>query len=539
MAESTFQNPILSGFYPDPSICRVGEDYYLATSSFCYFPGIPIFHSRDLIHWEQLGHAIHRADQLDYSHSAHSEGLWAPTLRHHKGRFYLVNTMVRDGREAVRQNFIVTAENPAGPWSNPVIIQGADGIDPSLFFDDDGSIWYCGNFICPQKPYDGHHGLYLCRLDNETLQFAGERKVLWDGDDTHCKWLEAPHIYKVEGRYYLLAAEGGTFHNHSVVMARSDRIDGDYEVCRRNPILTHRQLSPEHPIAVTGHGDLVQTQSGEWWMVLLAVRPYEGGQFNLGRETFLVPMRWEQDGWLAVDNANGLVNEQERLPRLVPVRYPRPSPIDNFEETTLGLAWNRFRSMDGGTHSLTARPGFLRLYTRPAALGEDCTTPAFIGHRQQHKQIGGGTVMEFSPEGGEEAGLALVQSNEFHYLFTLKREGQGICLTLCAQRNIADFADCHYLGVALHREELHRVSLPDGCCRLYLWVEGGCESYRFYYGFTERERIAMGPPVDGTLLSTNVAGGFVGTYLGLYASANGEVSKNWADFDWFQYFWTE
>ena len=205
--QQKFKNPILSGFYPDPSICKVGEDYYLATSSFVYFPAIPIFHSKDLVNWEQLGHAIHRPEQIDYSRSAHSEGLWAPTLRYNNGKFYLINTLVSEGREGRRDNFIVTAENPAGPWSDPIFIKGADGIDPDIFFDDDdGRVWYSGNFIFENPLYEGHHGIYLCELDPETFQFKGERKIIWDGLIDRSKWIEAPHIYKINGMYYLLPA---------------------------------------------------------------------------------------------------------------------------------------------------------------------------------------------------------------------------------------------------------------------------------------------------------------------------------------------
>lgn len=237
MLKNTFKNPLLSGFYPDPSICRVGEDYYLVTSSFVYYPGLPIFHSRDLVHWEQIGHAIHRPDQLDYKNCETSLGLWAPSIRYHEGTFYIINTFVSEGREARRDNYIVTAKDPSGPWSDPVFIKGADGIDSSLFFDEDGSLWYAGNFISEECRYEGHHGIYLNELDTETFQFKGPRYIIWDGFKTRSKWIEAPHIYKKDGWYYLLVAEGGTFVNHSVQMARCRTINGDYEICPRNQLL--------------------------------------------------------------------------------------------------------------------------------------------------------------------------------------------------------------------------------------------------------------------------------------------------------------
>lgn len=540
----TFQNPILSGFYPDPSICRVGDDYYLATSSFCYFPGIPIFHSKDLVHWEQIGHAIHRPDQIDYSRCAHSEGLWAPSLRYHNGKFYLINTFVFDGREGGRANYIVTAEDPAGPWSDPIFVEGADGIDSSLFFDDDGSVWYCGNYISKEEKYQGHHGIYLCELDPETLQFKGERTIIWDGIKTRSKWIEAPHIYKINGMYYLIVAEGGTFANHSVMMARCDTIDGDYEICPRNPIVSHRNLSMMHPISVTGHADIVETQNGEWWMVLLAVRPYTGVHFNLGRETFLIPIVWDEDGWPRVDNENGLVNATERFPNLPVTYYPVASPNDHFENSELSMIWNFTRSINIDFYSLTERESYLRLHLRPTSIAQEHSTPAFIARRQQHKLFGAGTAMEFTPENEkEEAGICMAQNHDFNYLFTVQKRDGKRCLVLSKHCNDSEFIRRLHLGVdntfAEHkivRKELKTIELPDDANRIYLYVQGECETYSFYYGLKEGEKIPVMTSVDGTLLSTNMAGGFVGAYLGMYASSNGEISQNVADFDWFEYF---
>lgn len=288
----------------------------MVNSSFVYFPGLPIYHSKDLVHWEQIGNGIHRSEQINFTRSAFSEGLWAPTIRWHNGTFYIVNTLVQDGREAERTNFVITAKDPKGPWSDPIVIEGADGIDSSLFFDDDGRVWYCGNFICPSQRYPGHHGIYLCELDPETLQIIGNRKILLDGASIHGKWTESPHIYKKDGYYYLMISEGGTFTNHCVMILRSKTIDGDYEICLRNPILTHRHLPLSYPIVAVGHADLVETQNGEWWMILLAVRPYTGFNYNLGRETFLVPITWDEEGWPLIDTPDGLVDREVRKPNL-------------------------------------------------------------------------------------------------------------------------------------------------------------------------------------------------------------------------------
>lgn len=521
MKQNVFENPILSGFYPDPSICRVGDDYYLATSSFVYYPGIPIFHSKDLLHWEQIGHAIHRPDQLDYKNCETSLGLWAPSLRYHNGTFYMINTFVSEGREARRDNYIVTAKDPAGPWSDPVFVEGADGIDSSLFFDDDGSIWYVGNYICPEPLYEGHHGIYLCQLDPETFQFIGPRYDIWNGFKTRSKWIEAPHIYKKGGYYYLLVAEGGTFENHSVMIARCRDIRGDYEICPRNPIVSHRHLSLMSEISVVGHADIVETQNGEWWMVLLGIRPYEGFHYNLGRETFLVPIVWEKDGWPRLDNENGLVNRFERIPDLPRFDMPLTDPSDDFESPELRMIWNTIHPPKKEFYSLCARPGFLRLNTEPEVLNEICT-PAFIGRRQQHNYFQATAAMEFSPaEECQEAGIAALQDDRFHYRFVKTMRDSSPVLQLYKTENRI---------CTLIRE------LPltqNG--RLYLTIQGAKDVYHFYYGYTEGQYLEFARNLPASLLSTTVNEGFTGAYIGMYASANHRVCDGCADFDWFRY----
>ncbi|MCI5647951.1 MAG: glycoside hydrolase family 43 protein [Fusicatenibacter sp.] len=521
---NTYQNPIFSGFYPDPSICRVGEDYYMVTSSFVYFPGLPIFHSRDLVHWEQIGHGISSPDQLDYKNCETSLGLWAPTIRYHEGTFYIINTFVSEGREARRDNYIITAKNPAGPWSKACFIEGADGIDSSLFFDRDGRMWYTGNFISEEALYEGHHGIYLCELNPDTFQFKGKRTIIWDGKKSAGKWIEAPHLYYENGYYYLVVAEGGTFTNHSVMMARCKTIDGDYEVCPRNPVVTHRHLSLMSPISVVGHGDLVQTQTGEWWMVLLGVRPYDGygaPHFNLGRETFLIPVRWESDGWIRVNNDNGMVNPKEQKPNL-PAYLPKPCFFtDNFECSTLHLRWNTIHPFTKPCYSLTERPGFLRIHLIPEVLHEICT-PAFIGRRQQHTSFRMQTAMEFAPASpAEEAGLALVQDDRYHYTFTLtQRDGEN-CLLVTEVRN--------HVRTCLQIVPVRQNG------RIYLTVAASDTGYHFYYGFDDQQFLPVYENADPTLLSSLVNEGFTGAYLGMYVSSNHIDSSNYADFDWVVY----
>lgn len=522
MLSKTFQNPILSGFYPDPSFCRVGNDYYLVTSSFVYYPGLPIFHSKDLVHWEQIGHGIHRPEQLDYKNCETSLGLWAPSIRYHNGTFYIINTFVSEGREARRDNYIITAKNPSGPWSNPVFVKNADGIDSSLFFDENGSMWYVGNYICEEALYEGHHGIYLNELDPDTFQFKGPRYILWDGVASKSKWIEAPHIYKKDGYYYLMVAEGGTFTNHSVMMARSKTITGDYEICPRNPIVTHRHRPLLNEISVVGHADILETQNGEWWMVLLGVRPYEGFYYNLGRETFLIPIIWSEDGWPLVDNENGLVNSTERFPDLPETYYPMPSPNDNFETDQLALIWNTIHPAINKFYSLTKRKGFLRIYLQKEVLQEICT-PAFIGRRQQHKCFHARTVLDFTPKTEtEEAGIALIQDNRYNYIYVKTKKGDSYFLQLYQTKN----------GIRSLITEL----LIENTDVIYLSVQGNITSYSFYFGYSDQEYILFKNHITASLLSSTENNGFTGAYIGMYASSNKTDSTNYADYDWFEYY---
>ena len=543
MKNDTYHNPIIKGGYPDPSVCRVGDDYYMVTSSFSYFPGLPVFKSTDLVHWEQIGNAISRPNQLDYRNCGSSEGLWAATIRYHEGRFYIVNTLDVQGR-TYRYNFVLTTKDPEGEWSDAVIIQGADGIDPSLYFDENGRMWYCGNMIPEDLKYPSHKMIYLCELDRQTFQFFGQRHIIYDGNVDHSLFMEAPHIYRIDGLYYLMTACGGTQTNHCVNICRSRSLLGPYEPCPRNPVVTNRNLKLINGlgVSVTGHGDLVQTQEGEWYMALLGIRPYEreiedyeryqprkwirtpdrnkNAQFNLGREVFLVPIAWDYDGWPLVDNHNGMVNLEERRPELPYFRPPHHSGVDNFEEKVLDMIWCMRRPVQNPFYSLTVRPGYLRMELSHVRL-EDMDTPAMLVRRQQHYNFQAALAMEFEPlRDGEEAGLVLTQNERFSFLLVKEMKKGRVML------------NCYRLVNGV-RELLRSVETGPG--RLYLTVEGTEGSYDFYYGMRERQKTALALGEDGSILSTLVADGFVGTYLGMYASAGHKASHNHADFDWFRY----
>jgi len=514
----TFQNPILPGFYPDPSICRVGEDYYLVNSSFEYFPGLPIFHSRDLTHWRQIGHVLDRPEQLDLDGIRPSGGLYAPTIRYHEGTFYVINTLV--GGPQGRNNFVVTASDPAGPWSEPHWLANAPGIDPSLLFDEDGRVWYVGNREPPDgEAYPGHREIWMQELDPVRMVLVGKKHALWDGALKGAVHAEGPHLYKVNGYYYLLVAEGGTGHDHAVSIARSRTITGPYEPNPRNPILTHRHLGRDYPIVGTGHADLVETQYGEWWMVVLAMRPYDGYFYNLGRETFLAPVRWE-DGWPIVSPGSGRVEHAYPVPNLPEHVWPSQSTCDNFETPALDPSWNFLRTPREPFWSLSDRPGHLRLRLRAAHLAE-WSNPSFVGRRQQHIQFTARAAMDFEPRGaGESAGIVLLQNSDYHFrLVCTWRPHQRIVQLI---RRYKD-----------DETVIAEQDVADG--RLYFKVEAYGQAYSFYVSTAADVWLPLAQDVDGRLLSTPIAGGFVGAYIGLYASSNGAPSSNYADFDWFEY----
>jgi alpha-N-arabinofuranosidase len=499
----TFENPILSGFYPDPSICRVGDDYYLVHSTFEYFPGVPIFHSRDLVHWKQIGHVLTRPSQLPLAKMRASGGIFAPTLRYRDGTFYLVTTNVWGPG-----HFYVTATDPAGPWSEPVWLE-REGIDPSLLFDDDGTVYY----IRHVGGADGHIGQQV--LDLEAGKLVGEMREIWGG--TGGIWAEGPHMYRKDGRYYLMISEGGTSYGHMVTISRSDSPWGPFEACPRNPILTHRDR-PNHAVQALGHADLVETPAG-WWAVCLGIRPQGGHFHHLGRETYLVPVEWDNDGWPVVGN-DGTLELSMPAPQLTSHPWPTQPERDEFDSEQLGLAWNFLRNPRDEDWSLTERPGYLRLVGSPATLS-DQDSPAFVGRRQTGLACRVATQIEFSPASeNEEAGL-VVRGNDENYvaLGITRRDGR---------RQV-------YLRRVLGGsvvEPIEYADLPNGAVELSIAARP--LEYEFFC------RPAGGAPVNiGTVatkeLSSERIGGFTGAYFGMYATGNGRHSSAPADFAWFDY----
>lgn len=529
----TFTNPILAGFYPDPSICRVGSDYYLVTSSFSYFPGIPIFHSKDLASWKQIGHVMDRPEQLDLDGLGVSRGIFAPSIRHHEGVFYVTCTLVDKGG-----NFLVTSKKAEGPWSNPVWIPQINGIDPSMFFDENGKAYIVYNSIPPddQPLYDGHRTLKMYEFDVANLKVMGDEMLLVNGGVDLSKkpvWIEAPHIFQKDGYYYLIAAEGGTGDQHSEVVFRSKNIAGPYVPYEHNPILTQRHLDPKrkNPITSTGHADFVETESGDWWAVFLGCRPYDDDFYNTGRETFLAPVRW-QDGWPIIN------------PDFVEVQYHYPIPQklsaqkseipfggnftfkDEFESEKLSYRWLFLRTPRTHWHSLSQRKGHLAIQLRPETCSENLN-PSFLGHRQQHLEGEASLAFDFAPKAeNEKAGLLIFQ-NENHFYF--------LCKSVEDNKSVVQL----YKSSAAppQMELLASQTLDDTPAKekLFLKIEAQRSRYSFFFALTPNKWQLLKDEIDARFLSTKVAGGFVGGVYALYATSLGKPSDSAAYFDWFEY----
>lgn len=445
LPDGHYRNPILAGYYPDPSICQVGADYYLINSSFAHFPGIPIFHSRDLVNWKQLGHVIDRPTQLKYDGLGLTRGIFAPTISHHNGVFYVVCTMVDAGG-----NFLVTAKNPAGPWSDPVWLD-FDGIDPSLFFDDDGRAWMVNNGNPPDnKPlYSGHRAIWIQEFDIANQKMTGPRSIIVNGGvDLAAKpvWIEGPHLYQRDDWYYLCCAEGGTSSQHSQVILRGKSPTGPFTPWANNPILTQRDLdgSAPHAVTCTGHADLVIGPDGRWWSVFLACRPYAPDRWATGRETFLLPVQWTDDGWPRI------LPPGERVPYVVksPVGAPldgargRPpgtplpqaTPLtgnftwtDEFDQPVLSSLWLMLRTPKETWWKLA--DGKLRLTPRADRLS-GTGNPSFHGRRLQHSKFVASTKLQVPATTGTSAGLVAIQNETHHFYFAVQRTAAGLSLFL-------------------------------------------------------------------------------------------------------------
>ena len=537
--EQVLKNPIIPGFYPDPSICRAGDDYYLVCSSFELSPGLPIFHSRDLANWEQLGYVLTPQNGFYVDKNTGNGGVMAPTIRYYNGTFYIINCNFSD-----RGNFIVTAKDPAGPWSAPHFLDDVPGIDASLFFDTDGTCYIMGTAnIWPDGNGGMRQGIWAAEYDIENFRLVSEPAALWGGAMAGVASPESPHIYHIGNWYYLLIAEGGTEMYHSATVARSRSALGPYEGNPSNPILTVRHMGKKAPIQNAGHADLTETGSGRWYAVFLASRLIGGVSKNLGRETFIVPVEWE-DEWPLFSPQTGKVEWEYPLPEDLTWSPVENEPVrDTFEGPQLRPAWS-FWGSDGETYLSRTAEG-IELPCLPQALADplrpmsmdaerpEDSSPAFVCRRRRQPLCRFSCKMRFAPSGKESAGIAVVQAmnHQFH-LEVAREDGQTVVrlLQFTAEYDLQPY----FPGFTSVTNGTVLAAAPFDGEEIVLEAELLENRHIFRYGSREGELTDLAC-ADGAVINPEKVGCMVGEVLGLFACGNGEKSQNSALFCWSEY----
>lgn len=480
-----YQNPILRGFHPDPSICRVGEDYYLVCSTFEFYPGIPVYHNRDLVNWEQLGNCIHRPGQLPMAQETHNEGIWAPTIRHHRGRFYVAAKAKAFG------NFIVSAENPAGPWSDPVHVD-IGGIDPDLLFDDDHV------YICTNDRAGGTlPSISMAEVNPDTGALLSPIRPLWPGMTSwQPNYLEGPHLYRIGHWYYLLAAEGGTGYEHTITCARSRHPWGPYESCP-HPLLSNVPVG-DTGVACAGHGDLLEAADGSWWCVHLATRPDDAWYSHLGRETFLLPMRWENEWPVIADGRSHLEWDAPLTAR------QQPPSIWSADLTRIEPRWLFLRQPEENNYRC-GRDG-LTLIPGSARLSDDAGSPTMLLVRPADVCVTLEAEMDFLPaKEGDEAGVVMYISCLGYYTVGVKQlEGRRV------------IAVTRSGGGPVPRP----VEAPEGRITFRIHAQKDC----CHFSFAGEDGVFR-PVVIRPVFGRSEAGKcFTGTLFGVYAQRTAETS---------------
>ncbi len=504
-------NPILAGFYPDPSVCRKGDTYYMVNSSFGFFPGVPLFTSQDLVNWKQAGHVLDRPGQLPLGGQGVSGGIFAPSIAYneHNNTFYMITTNVGRG------NFFVKSANPEEGWSDPIWLPTVGGIDPSFFFDEDGSAYIVNN----DEPrggsgYDGERSIMLHKFCVEGDSTTGEQlEIIRSGSHVEQKpiWIEGPHLYRIGKYYYLMCAEGGTGARHSEVVFRARHPEGPWEeYAEGNPILTQRDgLDPLRPDPVTsaGHADLVQTPEGQWYAVFLGCRPYEADMYNTGRDTYLLPVTWS-DGWPTILKAGKAIETVIDNPGLQPggdLLTGNFTYTDSFRQARLHHRWIMLRNptdfyATGTTRGLAITPKPVNISQRQS--------PAAVFARQQHTDFTAETELTFEPKSEKDlAGMVLLQNEDYNIVMgkTMVDGRPAITLTR-TEKGSARVATAMLTG-------------PEAASPLRLRICGRGRYYDFDYSADGRQWQTLARGVDASCLSTAIAGGFTGTCIGLYATS--------------------
>ena len=519
LGHDEFYTPILQGCYPDPSITRKGNDYYLVNSSFAMVPGVPIFHSNDLVNWKQIGHVLDRASQLKVQNSGISAGIYAPDIKYNPGNdtFYMITTQIAGGIG----NMVVKTKDPLKGWSDPVKLD-FDGIDPSLFFDDNGKAYVVHNDAPPagKVGYEGHRVIKIWEYDlNNDRIVPGSDKIIVDGGtDIKQKpiWIEGPHIYKKNGKYYLMCAEGGTGDWHSEVVFISDSPTGPFKPAANNPILTQRYFPAKRANKMdwTGHADLVEGPNGQYYAVFLGIRPNEKDQVTTGRETFMLPVDWSGEFPVFV---NGLVPLKPSIKTPAGVKnqagkngfLPNGNFTfkDKFTDSKLDMRWIGVRGPREDFVNQTKEG----LKITPFAKSIKANVPtSTLFYRQQHKTFDASVQLSYIPRSAKElSGLVCYQSEAFNYVFGITKKGKENFLVL---------ARTEKGKTTILASEKINITNP-----IKLKVEADGDKYQFSYSVNKGDFQNLGGTVSGDILTTNVAGGFTGSLIGLYATAENDI----------------
>ena len=520
-------NPILPGFNPDPSILRVKDDYYIATSTFEWFPGVQIHHSKDLVHWKLITHPLNRVSQLNMIGNPNSCGVWAPCLSYDKGTFYLIYTDVKTfkGEFKDAHNYLVTTNDILGNWSDPVYLNSS-GFDPSLFHDTDGRKWFLNMIWDHRKDKNPFAGIVLQEFSAKENKLIGPIKNIFKG--TELGLVEGPHVYKREGYYYLMTAEGGTVLEHAVTMARSKNIDGPYEVDPQNPILTSYN-NPSLILQRAGHASLVETQNGEWYLAHLCGRRLPSrGRCPMGRETALQKMTWMPDGWLRLEKGGTEPEVKVQAPNLPITPWEKMEARDHFDKKELNLNFQFLRvKLDETTVSLTERPGFLRLKGRESLNSHH--TQALIARRQQSFTYTAETCLDFDPVNFQQiAGLVCIYDNQnFYYINITWDEEKGKCIDIMtSKKGVTEFPLKEKIDIP--NKGLH-----------FLKVKVFYDKLNFFHSTNGNDWISVGCDFDASTLSDEFDEGgagahFTGAFVGLCCQDLSGGRKA-ADFDYFEY----
>ena len=496
-----YENPVIPGFNPDPSVCRVGDDFYLVTSSFEYFPGVPVYFSRNLVNWELISYCLTRKEQLPLDNCPVSRGIYAPTIRYHDGIFYMTTTNTNLKEDGARfGNFIVHTGDIRGEWSDPVWVDQL-GIDPDLLFVG-AKVYFTSN----AGMLGDENGVYICEIDPVRGEKLTPSRLISKGCGGKCN--EAPHVYFINGWYYLLMAEGGTSFGHMAVIQRSRDIFGPYENCPHNPVLSNIKLH-RFPIQAIGHADLFEDNNGKWWMVCLGIRLLNTQlRHNLGRETFLVPVDWK-DGWPVCGENGNVLPQMDGL-------LPAPPLIKNFDiredfnGDKLSLHWNFIRNPDLSRYSLSG--GCLILRGGDEGLSDK--HPVFIGVRQQSFNIEASAKLQSKMSVGTRAGITAFLTESYHYDAALEQRSDGLYAVV--NRRIHDFEALSFQAL-----------LPAGTAEVELRIKSDTEWYYFSYRCNGGEWQDAGKGMSAGLCTEGTHSGcFTGVYIGLY-SAGGEACINY------------